>query len=127
MLSYASRTDASYRNHKKVLSGKFFKVNPPLNFDSNNKQKSLFVVLLNTLIAALQRRFKDPCQILVIKFLVKICLNIFYETLGDSVKQAPAQVFSCEFCDISKNTFSYRTPPVAIAFSRYLFLQKSLS
>ena len=24
-----------------------------------------------------------------------------------------AQVFSCEFCEISKKTFSYRTPPVA--------------
>ena len=24
-----------------------------------------------------------------------------------------AQVFSCEFCEISKNTFFYRTPPVA--------------
>ena len=23
-----------------------------------------------------------------------------------------AQVFSCDFCEISKNTFSYRTPPV---------------
>ena len=23
-----------------------------------------------------------------------------------------AQVFSCEFCEISRNTFSYRTPPV---------------
>ena len=23
-----------------------------------------------------------------------------------------AQVFSCEFCEISKNTFFYRTPPV---------------
>ena len=22
-------------------------------------------------------------------------------------------MFSCEFCEISKNTFSYRTPPVA--------------
>ena len=28
-------------------------------------------------------------------------------------KEALAQVFSCEFCEISKNTFSYRTPPVA--------------
>ena len=26
----------------------------------------------------------------------------------------PAQVFPCEFCEISKSTFSYRTPPVAI-------------
>ena len=24
-----------------------------------------------------------------------------------------AQVFPCEFCEISKNTFSYRTPPMA--------------
>ena len=24
-----------------------------------------------------------------------------------------AQAFSCEFCEIPKNTFSYRTPPVA--------------
>ena len=30
-------------------------------------------------------------------------------------KQTLAQVFSCEFCEISKNTFSYRTPPVAVS------------
>ena len=28
-------------------------------------------------------------------------------------KETLAQVFSCEFCEISKNSFSYRTPPVA--------------
>ena len=28
-------------------------------------------------------------------------------------KKYLALVFSCEFCEISKNTFSYRTPPVA--------------
>ena len=28
-------------------------------------------------------------------------------------KETLAQVFSCEFCEISKNTFSYRTPLVA--------------
>ena len=28
-------------------------------------------------------------------------------------KETLAQVFSCEFCLISKDTFSYRTPPVA--------------
>ena len=28
-------------------------------------------------------------------------------------KKSLAQVFSCEFCGISKNTFSYRAPPVA--------------
>ena len=28
-------------------------------------------------------------------------------------KETLAQVFSCEFCEIAKNTFSFRTPPVA--------------
>ena len=28
-------------------------------------------------------------------------------------KETVAQIFSSEFCEISKNTFSYRTPPVA--------------
>ena len=28
-------------------------------------------------------------------------------------KETQARVFSCEFYEISKNTFSYRTPPVA--------------
>ena len=35
----------------------------------------------------------------------KPLMNYLFETL--------AHVFSCEFCEISKNTFSYRTPPVA--------------
>ena len=26
-------------------------------------------------------------------------------------QEALTQLFSCEFCEISKNTFSYRTPP----------------
>ena len=28
-------------------------------------------------------------------------------------KETLGQVFSCECCEISKNTFSFRTPPVA--------------
>ena len=28
-------------------------------------------------------------------------------------KETLAQLFSCEFCEISKNTFSHRTPPMA--------------
>ena len=31
----------------------------------------------------------------------------------DFKKETLAQVFSCEFCEISKNTFYYRTPLVA--------------
>ena len=33
-----------------------------------------------------------------------------------------AQVFSCEFCEISKNTFFHRTPPVAASENSYLGL-----
>ena len=40
-------------------------------------------------------------------FLNKVLAYIFIE------KSTLAQVFSCEFCEISKNTFSYRTPLVA--------------
>ena len=44
-------------------------------------------------------------------------------------KETLAQAFFCEFCDISKNTFSYRTPLVAVfdsilkcnCFSTYQF------
>ena len=32
-------------------------------------------------------------------------------------KETPAQVFSCEFCEIFKNTFFYRTPPVTASIS----------
>ena len=33
------------------------------------------------------------------------------------LKKSLAQVFSYEFCEISKNTFRYRTPPVAASRS----------
>ena len=32
---------------------------------------------------------------------------------GPEEKETLAQVFSCEFCEISKNAFFHRTPPVA--------------
>ena len=39
-----------------------------------------------------------------------------------------AQVFSCEFCGISKNTFSYRTPLVAASEHslRMVFINKKI-
>ena len=37
-------------------------------------------------------------------------------------KETVTQAFSCEFCKISKKTFSYRTPPVA-AFVTHMFQQ----
>ena len=37
--------------------------------------------------------------------------SLFYKSLF-IIKETLAQVFSCEFCEISKNTFFHRTPPV---------------
>ena len=39
--------------------------------------------------------------------------KLFLGISQNSQEKTLAQVFSCEFCKISKDTFSYRTPPVA--------------
>ena len=36
-------------------------------------------------------------------------------------KESMAQAFSCEFCDISKNTFFHRTPLVAASEEKRYF------
>ena len=38
-------------------------------------------------------------------------------------KESLALVFSCEFCDISRNTFFYRTPQVAASQQTFAGLQ----
>ena len=50
-------------------------------------------------------------------------LEVFYkkDVLRKLKKETLAQVFYCKFCEISKNIFSYRTPPIAAS---YRFLQK---
>ena len=37
-------------------------------------------------------------------------------------KETLAQMFSCEFCEISKNTFPYRTPTIAASEKIYIIL-----
>ena len=60
---------------------------------------------------------KYRCQSLfLIKLLASACNCIKKGTL--------AEVFSCEFCEIFKNTFSYRTPPVAA--SQIIALNKDI-
>ena len=44
---------------------------------------------------------------------VSFLINCRPEVCNFIKKETLAQVFSCEFCEISKNTFSYRTPLVA--------------
>ena len=41
-----------------------------------------------------------------VSFLIKLEVCNFIK------KETVAQVFSCEFCEVSKKTFFYRTPPV---------------
>ena len=49
------------------------------------------------------------------------------ETCNFIKKESLAQVFSCEFCEISKSTFFYRTPPVAASISyTFIFYAKFL-
>ena len=43
-----------------------------------------------------------------------VCLSMC-EACNFIKKECLAQIFSCEFCEISKNTFFYRSPPV-VAF-----------
>ena len=54
----------------------------------------------------------------------KLCQNLFLIKLQASAsacnfnqKESLVQVFFCEFCEISRNTFSYRTTLVADKFS----------
>ena len=50
-----------------------------------------------------------------------MCQSLFFNkvaglrTATSLKKETLAQVFSCEFCEISTNTFSYRTPQVAVS------------
>ena len=47
-----------------------------------------------------------------------LCQSLYFNKVAGKAcnfikKESLAQGFSCEFCEISKNTFFYRTPPVA--------------
>ena len=59
-----------------------------------------------------------------------LCQNLFFSKVADQAcnfikKEILAQVFSFEFCKISKNTYSYRTPLlVASECSRSLEFEK---
>ena len=47
------------------------------------------------------------------KYFTKFTTNHLYESLFfNKVEETVVHVFSCEFCEISKNTFFYRTPVV---------------
>ena len=55
-----------------------------------------------------------------------LCQSLFFnkvtglrpEACNFIEKETLTQVFCCKFCKISKNTFSYRTPPAAASSAR---------
>ena len=59
-----------------------------------------------------------------------LCQNLFFNKVAGLAcnlikKEILAQLFSFEFCKISKNTYSYRTPPLAASeCSRNLGFEK---
>ena len=70
------------------------------------------------LLEILQHSLENTCarDSFLIKKIIKLCNFIKKETL--------TQVFSCEFCEISKNTFLHRTPLVAASVSSFLLHTK---
>ena len=48
------------------------------------------------------------------------CATEPFLIINDIKKDSLAQVFSCEFCEISKNTFFYRARPVAGSVTGHL-------
>ena len=48
------------------------------------------------------------------------CLTVSYLACNCIKKETLEKVFSCKFCEISKSTFSYRTPTVA-AFAKFKY------
>ena len=52
--------------------------------------------------------------------------NVFLEISQNSQENTCAKVFFCEFCEICKNTFYYRTLLVAASDTNMVFNKKGL-
>ena len=63
------------------------------------------------------------------KFTENICVRVSFwiKLQAWGLKEPLTQVFSCEFCEILKNTFFYRTPPVATSEVVSNFLKRMYS
>ena len=79
----------------------------------NGKCLTFFCQFISLLKNIHYRSSHQRCS--VKKMFLKISQNSPENTCACNfiTKETLAQVFFCKFCEISKNTFSYRTPPVA--------------
>ena len=57
---------------------------------------------------------------------VSFLITLQAEVCNFIKKETLAQVFSCEFCKISKTTFSHRTPPMAASADNINFFDSQL-
>ena len=60
-----------------------------------------------------------------------LCQSLFFNKVAGAAcnfikKETLTQVFSCEFCEISKNTFSQRTPLVAASGKKPIKVMKEM-
>ena len=62
---------------------------------------------------------KQPPEVFFKKVFLEIWQNSQESTSARVKKETLAQMFSYEFCKIFKNTFSHRTPPVAVSGDNY--------
>ena len=51
-----------------------------------------------------------------------LCQSLFFDFIR---KETPVQVFSCEFCETSKNNFFHRTPLVAASVYETVVTEKT--
>ena len=62
----------------------------------------------------------------------KVCIGVFFNKVAglkgcNFIKQRlQTQVFSSKYCEIVKNTFFYRTPPVDASVDKYLWRSSAL-
>ena len=90
----------------------------------------LYIVFLGICVS--QRRSSLPkvfCKKDVLRNLAKftgkhLCQGLFFSSCRPEarnfIEKRLAQGFSCEFCEISKNTFCHRTPPVTASVNVFM-------
>ena len=86
--------------------------------NGRNENESITLYQYLTLIYRSSRPevfFKKGCLRILVKFTGKhLCQSLFFN------KVAGLSLFSCKFCEISKNTFCHRTPLVAASGFNHL-------
>ena len=53
---------------------------------------------------------------------IHLCQSVFFKACNFIKKETLVQTFSCEFCEISKDIFFYRTPSVAASVLTKIFI-----